>query len=198
MTLAREVRAQYDGATVRVYQAFSLEIAEAAVRAQRFVPPFRRDRMTWIKPSFTWMMYRSGWATKPGQERVLAVDITRQGFDWALANAVLTHFVAEIHGTPADYKGLLRAAPVRVQWDPERSASLAPLAWRTIQLGLGERAVPKYADEWTVRITDLTDRVRAIASAPGERRAESMPRELPYPIAEDVALRLAVAPSALR
>jgi hypothetical protein len=29
------------------------------------------------------MMYRCGWATKPGQERVPAVEISRDGFDWA-------------------------------------------------------------------------------------------------------------------
>ncbi|WP_422570328.1 DUF4291 family protein, partial [Erwinia billingiae] len=29
--------------------------------------------MTWIKPSFLWMMYRSGWGMKdPGQKRILA------------------------------------------------------------------------------------------------------------------------------
>ncbi|TVS20816.1 MAG: DUF4291 family protein, partial [Planctomycetaceae bacterium] len=29
-----------------------------AIASQTLVAPFRRDRMTWIKPSFTWMMYR--------------------------------------------------------------------------------------------------------------------------------------------
>jgi len=33
--------------------------AHAAVRAGTFVAPFSRDRMTWIKPSFGWMMHRS-------------------------------------------------------------------------------------------------------------------------------------------
>lgn len=33
------------------------------------------------------MMYRCGWASKKNQERVLAVRITRQGFDTILANA---------------------------------------------------------------------------------------------------------------
>ncbi|WP_141653813.1 DUF4291 family protein, partial [Erwinia billingiae] len=27
-------------------------------------PPFSMTRMTWIKPSFLWMMYRSGWGMK--------------------------------------------------------------------------------------------------------------------------------------
>jgi len=53
--------------------------------------------MTWIKPSFRWMMYRSGWATKPGQEHVLAVTIARPGFEWALAHACLTLYDPRIH-----------------------------------------------------------------------------------------------------
>lgn len=47
--------------------------------------------MTWIKPSFLWMMYRCGWGTKEGQETVLAVDISRRGFDWALKHSCLSH-----------------------------------------------------------------------------------------------------------
>jgi hypothetical protein len=47
----REIRADYDDATITVYQAYSAAIALPAVRHNRFVPPFSRDRMTWIKPS---------------------------------------------------------------------------------------------------------------------------------------------------
>jgi Domain of unknown function (DUF4291) len=80
---ARQVRAKYSAESITVYQAYPPEIAEPAVAAGRFVPPFKRDRMTWIKPSFLWIMYRCDWATKPGQERVLAVEITRAGFERA-------------------------------------------------------------------------------------------------------------------
>lgn len=79
----RQVRAAFTDHTIRVYQAYSAEIANPALAAGRFVSPFKRDRFTWIKPSFLWMMYRSGWATKPSQERVLAVEITRSGFESA-------------------------------------------------------------------------------------------------------------------
>ena len=51
-----------------MYQAYNDEIADAAVRAQCFVAPWRADRMTWIKPSAAWMGYRAGWASKKGQE----------------------------------------------------------------------------------------------------------------------------------
>ncbi|APA98970.1 RNA helicase [Nocardia seriolae] len=74
-----EIRADYDRDTIVVYQAYAPAIAEAAVAAQRFVPPFSTNRMTWIKPSFRWLMQRSGWGRKSGQERILAVRITRAG-----------------------------------------------------------------------------------------------------------------------
>jgi Domain of unknown function (DUF4291) len=78
---ARLIRAAYSDETITVYQAYAPEIAEPAVRAGAFVPPFSRSRMTWIKPSFGWMMYRCGWGRKPGQERVLRIEISRAGFE---------------------------------------------------------------------------------------------------------------------
>lgn len=94
---SRHVRARFDERTLIVYQAYHSEIADPAVRAGTFVDPFQRGRMTWIKPSFLWMMYRSGWATKPGQERVVAVKIDRNGFEWALDHSVLSHYDSCIH-----------------------------------------------------------------------------------------------------
>src|SRR5262249_60106776 len=85
-----EIRADFDASTVVVYQAYRPEIAVPALAHQRFVPPFSLGRMSWIKPSFLWMMERSNWAHKPGQERVLAIRITRAGWEEALAQAVLS------------------------------------------------------------------------------------------------------------
>jgi hypothetical protein len=62
MAPQHEVRASYDSTTIVVYQAYSPAIADAALRAGRFVPPFSFNRMTWIKPSFLWLMHRSKWA----------------------------------------------------------------------------------------------------------------------------------------
>jgi len=45
----RLVRAAFDNRTVTVYQAYSPQIADAAVQAGTFVPPFSLNRMTWIK-----------------------------------------------------------------------------------------------------------------------------------------------------
>jgi hypothetical protein len=59
----RQIRAAHTASTITVYQAYSPAIAEPAVAAGRFVAPFKRDRMTWIKPSLLWMAYRSGLPT---------------------------------------------------------------------------------------------------------------------------------------
>ncbi len=180
----RQIRATYTAGTVTVYQAYSPLIAEPALAAGRFVPPFKRDRMTWIKPSFRWMMYRCGWATKPGQEFVLAVEITRAGFEAALSEACLSH--------PADgessaaWSRRLRTSPVRVQWDPERSLHLKPLPHRSLQVGLSGEAARRYVDDWTVSITDVTPvatRIHRLLRSGDEDAARALlPAESPYPL----------------
>jgi hypothetical protein len=136
------IRARFDEATVRIYQAFPAEIARPALVAGRLVAPFKLSRMTWIKPSFNWMMYRCGYATKPGQEHVLGIDITRDGFEWALEHAVLSTFHPDIHVSLSDWKELLRENPVRIQWDPERDWRLQVIEdVRAIQIGLSGDAV---------------------------------------------------------
>ena len=88
----RNIYAIYDDKTIRVYQAYNNEIADEALKLGKFGSKFSLTRMTWIKPSFLWMMYRSGWASKQGQERILAIDLKREGFDEIVKNAVLSSF----------------------------------------------------------------------------------------------------------
>jgi hypothetical protein len=142
--------------------------------------------MTWIKPSFNWMMYRSGFASKPGQEMVLGIDITRQGFEWALEHAVLSSYSSSIHSSYTEWKKLLAQAPVRVQWDPERDWCLNALQdQRAIQIGLSGEAVQRYVKEWIVCLEDVTSIARHIANT---LRAGAiitgLPHELeqPYPL----------------
>jgi hypothetical protein len=182
----RQIRAVYDDTTITVYQAYPAEIAGPALRAGTFVPPFKRARMTWIKPSFLWMMYRCGWATKPGQERVLAVRISRAGFEWALANACLSHYDPDVHADRGEWSRQLRSSPVRVQWDPERSVRLAELPYRSLQMGLSGEAVDRYVDEWIVGLTDVTQLARDVHGG----AHELLPVERPYPMPAAAADRL--------
>ncbi|RQW93942.1 DUF4291 domain-containing protein [Micromonospora inaquosa] len=191
---ARQIRARYSADTITVYQAYPPEIALPAVAAGRFVAPFKRERMTWIKPSFLWMMYRCGWATKPGQERVLAIDITREGFEWALARACLSHYDRGLHGDRATWSRHLRTSPVRVQWDPERTLHLNALPHRSLQVGLAGEAVARYVDDWLVGITDITPtvhRVRDLVRADDVPAATAhLPVERSYPLPTEIAAHL--------
>lgn len=190
----RAVRACYSVNTIKVYQAYPASIANAALRVGTFVPPFKRERMTWIKPSFLWMAYRCGYASKPGQERVLAVDITREGFHWALEHAVLSHFIPAVHGDPETWAAQLKTSPVRVQWDPERDLRHRPLAHRSIQVGLQGEAVRRYVQEWITDISDITDLMRSVGahvtSGNIEQAKTLLPHERSYPLPEGVGSRL--------
>ena len=186
-TPTRQVRAVYDAETVTVYQAYSTAIATAAVAAQTFVPPFKRDRMTWIKPSFLWMMYRSGWATKPGQEHVLEIRMSRRGFEDALALAAMSHYDEAVYSSSDAWLARKATSPVRVQWDPERDLELKPMWSRSLQIGLSGPAVDRYLDDWIVTIADITQLVQDVREAPDQT---SIPHEEPYPLPEEIAVKI--------
>ncbi|MDR1700090.1 MAG: DUF4291 domain-containing protein [Lachnoclostridium sp.] len=167
--------ALYDENTIRVYQAYSDAIANEAIKLGTFGNYFKMNRMTWIKPSFLWMMYRSGWATKEGQNRILAIDIKRSGFDYIVNNAVLSSFSDEIYDTYELWKRALEKSEVRCQWDPERDIYGNPQNQRTIQLGIKGRIVKNYVDDWIVNITDITRETIALRESIMQKRfVESM------------------------
>ncbi|WP_116247014.1 DUF4291 domain-containing protein [Nocardiopsis sp. FIRDI 009] len=181
-----QIRARFTDETVTVYQAYAPAIGGPAAREGRFPSTWRRGRMTWIKPSYLWMAYRCGWGRKENQETVLAVEITRAGFEWALRNACLSHFDPRVHPDRDAWRARLRTSPARVQWDPERDLRLRPLDHRSLQLGLSGLASHRYADEWIVGVTDvtpLTHRIHALVRAGDvEEAAARLPEERPYPV----------------
>jgi len=57
----RHILAQTTDDFVVVYQAFNMITAQYAVAHQKLGgPAYSFNRMSWIKPNFLWMMYRSG------------------------------------------------------------------------------------------------------------------------------------------
>jgi len=197
VTAEYEIRADFDQTTIVVYQAFAPAIADAALASQRFVSPFSFSRMTWIKPSFLWLMHRSNWAQKSGQERILAVRISRAGWEKALGLAVLTSFETAAHRTRADWETAFAHASVYVQWDPERSLRGAALPHRSIQVGIGRSLIQEYAVEWITRIEDMTPKVSKIHSLLRSGHAEAASRQLPrenrYPITPALGRRLLIS-----
>jgi hypothetical protein len=156
----RYLLAHFDSDSIVVYQAFSPAIADFAVNNQRFGGPFSLSRMSWIKPNFLWMMFRSGWATKPSQERVLAVRLRRDFFEGLLKLAVASAFRPDVHASPESWQKDVARSDVRLQWDPDHSPSGTPLARRAIQLGLRRDALAEYAKS-PIEILDATPFVSA-------------------------------------
>src|SRR5262245_18650133 len=180
----REIRAYSTPSFIRVYQAYGDGIADSALKHQTFVsPPFSMSRMTWVKPSFLWMMYRSGWGRKDeGQKRILAIDITHAGLAWALDHSWPTNpdpDMSEEEGRRAQER-----APVRIQWDPERDRQHRPLPHRAIQIGLSGEAVIRYVEEWITTITDVTGLAHAVHAhvlrSDLELAKSLLPLERPY------------------
>jgi hypothetical protein len=102
--VGRVIMAQYDHDSVVVYQAYRPEIGEFAAKHGYFGGEFKMSRMTWLKPNFLWMMYRSGWGTKEGQEVTLAVRLRRAAFDSLLVSAVPSSFDPNSYQSEADWK----------------------------------------------------------------------------------------------
>ncbi len=180
-----EIRADFDATSLVVYQVYRAEIALPALAQQRFVPPFSLGRMTWIKPSFLWMMERSNWARKPGQEFVLAVRITRAGWEEALAQAVLSAPHSGVYRDHDNWRQQMDRTPVVVQWDPERSIRGNSLPNKSIQVGLSRHIIQRYVDEWTFAVEDMTPLVHKlytlIHSGHADRAAAAaLPRERIY------------------
>ncbi|HWG44221.1 MAG TPA: DUF4291 domain-containing protein [Gemmataceae bacterium] len=196
MPAEHEIRADFDRDTIAIYQAYSPAIADAALKAQRFVSPFSFHRMTWIKPSFLWLMHRSNWGQKSGQERILAVRIKRPGWEKALSLAVLTSFESAVFRSPAAWQEEFRQAKVHLQWDPERSLRGAGLPYYSIQVGLSRHIIQEYVEEWITAIEDLTSRVRKIYDLLQHGQADKAKRQLPperdYSVSAEIGRRILI------
>lgn len=152
----RHILAQYDEKSVIVYQAYRKEIGNFAASEGFFGGAFSYSRMSWIKPNFLWMMYRSGWGTKHGQEVILAVRISTDLFDEILENAVISNFDKKLFHNQEEWKQAVRQSEVRLQWDPDHSPTGDKVERRAVQLGLRGNLLEKYSKN-PIEITDISE-----------------------------------------
>lgn len=194
---AFEIRAKYDRDTICVYQAYAKNIAGPAVANQKFSAPFSFNRMTWIKPSFLWLMARSNWARKAGQEHILQIEISRSGWEQALAAGVLTSPAKSVYSDPDLWRRDFENAHVHIQWDPERSLRGEKLSAWSIQVGLSRHVIHEYNDQWIRKIHDLTPLVHKIAQLRKDGKHKEAKRLLPeervYPLDAKISARIAGA-----
>ena len=174
------ILAQFDEASVVVYQAYRPAIGNYAIEHGHFGgPDFSFERMSWIKPNFLWMMYRSGWGTKEGQEVILGLRLRRAFFDSLLRQAVASSFHPSVHSSREEWQAAVQGSDVRLQWDPDHAPDGAKEARRAIQLGLRGDALKGMAGSELLEVMDLSafvaeQRVHALSDwcklrTPGEQ-----------------------------
>ena len=122
-------------------------------------PDFSTTRMTWIKPSLAWMLYRSGYGTKPNQECILKIKLRHSVVAQLLSQCTWRHGQGGI-------------ASGRIQWDPERDILTSKdgkepsrmTHRRAIQIGLSKELLESYIQN-IVSIQDVTELAHHIQRA---------------------------------
>lgn len=189
-----EIRADYTRDTIVVYQAYNKAIAKAAVENQKFSAPFSFSRMTWIKPSFLWMMERSNYGQKSNQECTLAIHIKREAWEKALKLAILTSPEKRVYPNPKIWEEEFENAKVYVQWDPERNIKGNKLEYRSIQVGISRYLIQEFNEDWIVKIEDYSPLVKKILTftKQGEfnKAKKLLPIEKIYPLSQEIAQRI--------
>jgi hypothetical protein len=161
-TGGEHVLAHHDEASIVVYQAYRPAIGRFAIEHGRLGgPDFSLSRMSWVKPNFLWMMYRSGWGTKEGQEVTLGLRVRRRFFDALLRAAVPSSFDPARYETREAWQAAVTASEVRLQWDPDHAPSGARLERRAVQLGLRGATLAAFANEELLEVIDLSEFVAA-------------------------------------
>ena len=148
---------EWDEEGVFFYQAFKDAIADWALEHQRFGgPEFNATRMTWIKPSFAWVLYRSGYGHKHNQNRILKVKLPHEAVGQLLS-------LCQCREGGGGAKG-------RVQWDPAWDLLLGDgkvpreMRSRAIQIGLKGSLSELYVHS-VVSIQDVTALAHRVGQA---------------------------------
>ena len=142
--------------SIIVYQAYKSSIANYASENNKFGgSDFSFNRMTWIKPNYLWMMYRSGWATKVNQERILAIRITKEGWEELLSIATISSFNSDYHSSVDEWKIEMAKSEVRLQWDPNHNPYGDKKERKAIQIGIKGNMLTKFNNEMILEISDI-------------------------------------------
>jgi len=162
-----------------LYQAYKPSIAKVAVEKQSLSASseFSERRMTWVKPGFLWMMYRSGWASKSNQERILAINVRAS---W-LFEALKKDSVVSTVGKTRDHN-------IVVQWDPDHDWNGAKKIRKAIQIGLRGRIAAEFAagasGPAVVSIEDITSFVENMRDNVVAVGKEAVEQHLLVPVEE--------------
>jgi hypothetical protein len=184
----RRIWAAFDTSGLWVYQAFHPTIANEALAKGTFGDSFSLKRMTWIKPSFGWILHRSYYATRTNQACILKIKVSQEGFLALLSQAVPSSWDRVLFKSEADWRDAVTHSEVRYQWDPDRDIRLRRLTRRALQVGLRGRVVQEYVASWILEIEDVTRLAQAIHAAieSGLEALPAVPEERVYEVSSEL------------
>lgn len=157
----KQIIGQIKEDSIIVYQAFNPNIADYAVKNQKFGGEYYSfNRMSWIKPGFLWMMYRAGWASKEHQQKILAITLPIRHFKTILEQATISSYNEEIYTTKEEWENELEKTEVRLQWDPDHNPFGMKQERKAIQLGMKGTVLKRFCTEWITEIQDITEFVK--------------------------------------
>eukprot|EP00591_Stephanopyxis_turris_P004020 CAMPEP_0195510214 /NCGR_PEP_ID=MMETSP0794_2-20130614/2924_1 /TAXON_ID=515487 /ORGANISM="Stephanopyxis turris, Strain CCMP 815" /LENGTH=257 /DNA_ID=CAMNT_0040637591 /DNA_START=43 /DNA_END=816 /DNA_ORIENTATION=+ len=179
-------RGEWDEEGVFVYQAYNKEIGEWALEHQKFGgPAWKPARMTWIKPSFAWMLYRSGYGKKGGQEIVLKIKLSHDSISHLLSHCKCVDTNRETRIKKQTHEG---GGNGRIQWDPERDLFQSGdrghvprkmLRTRAIQIGLAGSLSEFYVNN-ILSISNVTELAHKVKVAHGLKKAQDTKTAMEY------------------
>ncbi len=191
----RHILAYHNNDSIVVYQAYRPSIGNFAAQHGYFGGDFKLSRMTWIKTNFLWMMYRSGWGVKEGQEIALAITLKKSFFDKVLAQAIPSSFGESGYKNQEQWKQALDNSEARLQWDPDRNPSGEALTRRALQLGIKGDLAKEYSHDAILEIDDISAYVasqRASALTKKFNKVQ-MPEEHVYLPNKNIASHLGIS-----
>lgn len=182
----RILNCAYDDEGVYVYQAFSPRIVEVAVANGTFGKGFGLERTSWIKPSFGWTLHRSEYGRKHRMEAIARIKLHHWAWLEILAQSAPAHFDHDCYEDELAWRTALNRCQVVMQWDPDRGLDGRPTGKPAIQLGLKETILPRYVNEFIIRVEDATALARQCGEVARNRSNNwpDVPQEREYVIAD--------------
>lgn len=191
--MQKQIYAAYDDEGLYIYQAFKPKTVANAVAKGTFGAGFNTNRLTWIKPSFAWILQRTQYATKHRMNAIARIKLSHEGWLHILEQSVPTQFDPNRYKSEEEWQQALETAIVIHQWDPERSLTGQKLDRAAIQVGIRNETLSlKYVNEWILDIEDVTDLAHEIGAVARDTNATlpDVPEERVYPVSEEIQIRL--------
>ncbi len=190
--MKRLIYADFDEEGIYVYQAFKPKIVKVAVELGTFGKGFGLDRITWIKPSFCWLLRRSNYGTKNRMQAIAKIKLSHQAFREILNQSVETHWNKDVFLEEDDWSKKLHNSDVIHQWDPERDLVGKRLDRQAIQIGIRGAVIKKYVSDYIIGVEDVSDLAHEIGRITKSRGTNfpQIPMEKEYVISESLFEKL--------